>query len=107
MNRLLQSIPRWTVLQLDLAMCAFSLLLAYTLRLNFDFSSTLWASALIALPLLTVIKSFFFYTTKSYAGIIRFTSIEDAKRIFKALTMSLGVVLVMEIIYWLLTKVNI
>ncbi|MBX9851051.1 MAG: polysaccharide biosynthesis protein, partial [Cytophagaceae bacterium] len=39
----------------------------------------------------------FFYYTKSYAGIIRFTSIEDAKKIFKALSVCLILVLLLNL----------
>ncbi|MBX9850814.1 MAG: polysaccharide biosynthesis protein, partial [Cytophagaceae bacterium] len=81
MNKLIQSLPRWTVLQLDIFICSASLFLAYALRFNFDISEEMWGSLFMALPVVLMLKGIFFYYTKSYAGIIRFTSIEDAKKI--------------------------
>jgi FlaA1/EpsC-like NDP-sugar epimerase len=56
------------------------------------------------LPVVILTKSILFYYTKSYAGIIRFTSIEDAKKIFKALTISLSIILFIDLINWIYSE---
>jgi FlaA1/EpsC-like NDP-sugar epimerase len=96
MNKLIQSLPRWIVLQLDVILCCISLILAYELRFNFEIQDQVWTSFLLVFPIVVLTKSILFYYTKSYAGIIRFTSTEDAKKIFKALTISLVIILVVD-----------
>lgn len=103
MNKLIQSIPRWTVLQLDVIICCVSLLLAYALRFNFEIPLEVWSSLLIVLPIVIFTKSTLFYYTKSYAGIIRFSSTEDAKKIFKALTVSMAIIMLVDLVNRLLT----
>ncbi len=74
-------VPRWVILGIDLAISIFSMIFAYFLRFNFDFTnqsfSGLWLAILFALS----IRATLFYLTKSYAGIIRYTSTKDTVRI--------------------------
>lgn len=107
MNKLIQSIPRWTVLQLDVGMCCISLLLAYALRFNFEIPPNVVNEFLIVFPLVIFTKSILFYYTKSYAGIIRFTSTEDAKKIFKALSVSTALILAVNLFNRLSTGASI
>ena len=94
--KFLDNIPRWMVIQTDLILCAISLVFSYFLRHNFDVPSSYWSSIWIALGLVLSIKFFAFLITKSYAGIIKYTSTEDAKRIFYAITLSLIPILVIN-----------
>ncbi|MEN8839084.1 MAG: nucleoside-diphosphate sugar epimerase/dehydratase [Flavobacteriales bacterium] len=84
------NIKRWAIFAFDLAASLFALFLAYALR--FDFFSAqqgfdeelkvLWS----ALPFFILVRASFFYFGKTYVGIIRYTSTEDAKRIFYVVT---------------------
>jgi FlaA1/EpsC-like NDP-sugar epimerase len=86
LNRIIKSIPRWIVLLIDLILIIQALIIAYVLRFNFELNSQLWKDiAMRILPLMVLYFSLFFYF-KTYAGILKFTSIQDVKRIFKAST---------------------
>ncbi len=85
-----RNVPRWVIFIFDVFICLFSLGIAYALRFDF-FSSknnfdeefyVLWTS----LPIFLVVRIVSFYFGKTYAGIIRYTSTEDTKRIFKTVT---------------------
>lgn len=79
--------PRWLILQIDVFFCLVSVILAYLLRSNFDFSEKSLRDALpSSLLVFSVVRVVSFYAFKTYHGVIRYTSTEDAKRIFLALT---------------------
>ena len=73
-------LPRWLVFLFDLFLVCFCLLLSRMLKLNFN-----WAHVDIGLRLMLgvvfVLNAFLFYIFKSYAGIVRYTNIEDAQRL--------------------------
>jgi FlaA1/EpsC-like NDP-sugar epimerase len=101
---LIKVIPRWTILQIDIIICLISIFLAYLLRFNFEFSHIEWPSFALAALLVVALKLVFFLITKTYAGIIKYTSVEDAKRIFYALTYSLLILLLADSIYYYSTQ---
>ena len=88
MYRLLQffwkkNIPRWTILLIDLLICAFSITLALFLRFNFAQIGEPEKSNLpkiFALVLAVRLISFLF--SKTYRGVVRYTGAKDASRIF-------------------------
>jgi len=77
------NLPRWSILIIDIVICAFSLTLAVLLRFNFDDIPT---ADKLNLPLdYAVVLSVRFITflfSKSYKGVVRYTSSRDAARIF-------------------------
>ena len=73
-------LPRWLVFLLDLFLVCFCLFLSRTLKLNFDwFRVSTGIRSMMAVALL--INAALFYVFKSYAGIVRYTSIEDTSRL--------------------------
>ncbi len=98
---LIKVIPRWTVLQLDILLCGIALFLAHLLRFNFEWQEIDASSFLLAAGIVLITKTIFFLLTQSFAGIIRYTSVEDAKRIFLALTYSFGLILLINLGYQL------
>jgi FlaA1/EpsC-like NDP-sugar epimerase len=58
----------------------------------------------VAALLVVALKLVFFLITKSFAGIIKYTSVEDAKRIFYALTYSLLMLLLADSVYYYYTQ---
>ncbi len=80
--------PRWVIFLLDLGICFFSLLFAYLLR--FDFVSfpieEEWNVLKYSLPIFFLVRAITFYFGKTHAGIIRYTSTQDSKRIFLVVT---------------------
>lgn len=97
---LIKVVPRWTILQIDVLICIVSIFLAYLLRFNFEFALIDWKAFAFAAVLVVSSKIMFFLLTKSYAGIIKYTSIEDAKRIFFALSYTLLLLLLVDSIYY-------
>jgi FlaA1/EpsC-like NDP-sugar epimerase len=77
------NLPRWSILFIDTFICAFALALAYLLR--FDFSTIPEVDArnlpyVFVIVLGTRIISFAF--SKTYKGVVRYTSSRDTVRIF-------------------------
>ena len=102
MDKLLLKIkilPRWIIILIDLIILFFSSLLAYLLRFNFDYSR---------LDSFDVNKGIIIFTfscfissllTRSYAGIVRYTGMQDAGRI-------LGTIFIGSLLTWLVSYVN-
>lgn len=79
--------PRWIIFIVDILLCLLALGFAYLIR--FDFSNPKhyiliqeWEVLKPALPIYVLIRALSFYLGKTYAGIIRYTSTQDAKRVF-------------------------
>jgi FlaA1/EpsC-like NDP-sugar epimerase len=74
--------PRWLIFIIDIAFVIFAVFLAYMLRFNFHVPESEiknWGSVF---ALVLGIRALSFIGFKTFAGIIRFTSTEDAVRIF-------------------------
>lgn len=73
-------LPRWLVFLLDLFLVCFCIFLSRMLKLNFN-----WDSVGIGLKFMMgvalIINAALFYIFKSYAGIVRYTNIEDTTRL--------------------------
>lgn len=77
-------VSKWLVLAMDIFIVAFSFVFATTIRFNFDFTyldPSLFKYHLLWVVLLSTSTFLYF---KTYQGIIRHTSVEDAKLLFKA-----------------------
>jgi FlaA1/EpsC-like NDP-sugar epimerase len=93
-------LPRWIIILIDLIIVFFSSLLAFLLRFNFDYSR---------LDSFEVNKGILIFTffcfassliTKSYAGIVRYTGIQDAGRILGTIFMGSILTLVANYIFF-------
>lgn len=76
------NMPRWLIFTIDLTIVFFSIILAYMLRFNFDVPASeirLWPQVF---TFMILVRALSFVVAKTYAGIIRYTSTEDAIRIF-------------------------
>lgn len=78
------NLPRWSILLIDLIVCAFSLTLAFFLRFNFK---SIPSEDLRNLPydyaLVVAVRLISFVISKTYKGVVRYTGSGDAMRIFK------------------------
>lgn len=74
--------PRWLIFTIDISIVLFSIMLAYLLRFNFQIPAIEIQTWKFVFPFILVIRALSFVVAKTYAGIIRYTSIEDAIRIF-------------------------
>ena len=73
-------LPRWLVFLLDLFLVCFCLFLARALKMNFS-----WPHVVVGLRSMTAVvlllNAALFYIFKCYAGIVRYTNIEDTSRL--------------------------
>src|ERR1700744_6342574 len=77
----IQILPRWIIFLLDLLCVEFCIFFSFVVRLNFNLEGVSHYSIHVILGLALVVNALLFYTLKSYAGIIRYTNIEDTVRI--------------------------
>lgn len=93
-------VSKWLILVLDLFICATTFSFASILRFNFDLIYINPNLFKYHLAIILVVKMAVFVYFKSYTGIIRHTSIEDAKMLFRVNTLSLGILLLCYVISW-------
>lgn len=96
-SRIIKSVPRWFVLLLDLFMIAVSLLIAFLLRFNFSLGAHHWHDLKQCIFPFLGLYGFFFYVFRTYSGILKFTSVQDVKRIVKSSTSVLLIALAFNI----------
>ncbi|MEO8761127.1 MAG: nucleoside-diphosphate sugar epimerase/dehydratase [Bacteroidia bacterium] len=76
------NLPRWSILIIDIIVCAFSLTLAFFLRFNF---ASIPPQDLKNMPidyaLVLGIRFFSFLFSKTYKGVVRYTGSKDSMRI--------------------------
>ena len=82
MNILKEHTPRWIIFLIDLSIVFFSISLAFLLRFNFGIPDSERASFILLVIFIPLIRGISFIISKSYVGIIRYTSTKDAQRIF-------------------------
>lgn len=91
-------VSRWLVFAIDVCIIFFALYLAFILRFNFEVQKIDWERFLFSQPFVTAIYAFSFLIFKSYYGVIRHTSLEDAIKIFKSLTIGAVVLIFVSIL---------
>jgi FlaA1/EpsC-like NDP-sugar epimerase len=80
-----QNTPRWIIFLIDLVISTVAYALAYLLRFEFSPPGIEVDLALAFFPVFIAVRAISFGIGKTYAGIIRYTSTEDAQRIFTTL----------------------
>ncbi|WP_394993420.1 polysaccharide biosynthesis protein [Emticicia sp.] len=93
-------VSKWLILVLDIFISAVTFSFASVLRFNFDLVYINPYLFKYHLLIVLFVKFSVFVYFKSYTGIIRHTSIEDAKMLFKVNTLALGVLLLCYAISW-------
>lgn len=77
--------PTWLIFIIDATICLFSIILAFLLRFNFSIPPLAMADLPIVIAIIMITRILSFVFSGSYTGIIRYTSTEDAMRIFVVL----------------------
>lgn len=75
------NMPRWLIFLVDTAIVCFSAFLAYLLRFNFHIPAHEMAQLPVVIAIILLVRIASFLVFRTYAGIIRYTSTEDAIRI--------------------------
>lgn len=99
MLKRLRTTPRWIIFLIDVSLCAVSVLLSFLLRFNFSLPDIRpeWLSSAIQIILPVNIVLFLIFRT--YAGIVRYTGIQDAIRILRVTTLAAILLFVANGIY--------
>lgn len=93
-------LPRWVIILIDLSVVALSLGLAFLLRFNFNLAVIQSFKPLVTIPIGLVFALLSTLLTKSYAGIVRYTGIQDAVRILYTEVLSLFLLILVNLIYF-------
>ncbi|GAB2609629.1 nucleoside-diphosphate sugar epimerase/dehydratase [Emticicia sediminis] len=93
-------VSKWLIFGLDIFICSVTFTFASILRFNFDLIYINPHLFQYYLVFVILIKTGVFIFFKSYTGIIRHTSIEDAKMLFRVNTLALGLLLISYVINW-------
>ncbi len=80
-NYTFQNTPRWLILLIDLAIAAFSVILAYLLRFNFAIPPNELKPFPEILGYILLVRAVSFVISRTYAGIIRYTTTADTLRV--------------------------
>lgn len=96
----LSILPRWIIFLLDIAITIFSFILSFLIRVEFNFSAlqsfNLLNNTLMMLAFVVPMFSLF----RVYAGIIRFTGMQDAFRIFFVVLFANVGYLILDLFYF-------
>jgi len=76
-----QQLPIWTINIIDCVIIIFSVVFAYLLRFNFSIPSAHLSSLTYIIPIVLVARFGMFYIFKTAASLIKYTSVEDVKKI--------------------------
>ncbi len=77
--------PKWMIFLLDSIIGAFSVILAFLLRFNFDIAHVAEYNIFDEIFIIVLTNSLFFYVFRTYQGIIRFSGFAEAIRVTTAL----------------------
>ena len=93
------NLPRWSILLIDILICAFSLTLAFFLRFNFK---SIPPNELANFPkvyaVVLSVRFISFFLSKTYKGVVRYTGAKDATRIFVIVLSSSFILFVINIL---------
>jgi FlaA1/EpsC-like NDP-sugar epimerase len=93
-----RNMPRWIILFIDMAICSFSLLLAFLVRFNFSIPPIEVQAFPVVFPIVLSVRLLSFYLVKTYQGIVKYTSSKDAQRIFIVISAGSMVFVIINII---------
>jgi len=91
-------VPRWIVFTVDLLISFISLGVAYLIKYNFNVPVINYVEFSRNILITLFINAIVFFTVKTYAGIVRYTSAQDSFRILLAVLVSNGSFFLMNII---------
>lgn len=100
-----RNMPRWIIFFIDMGICLFSLILAYLVRFNFAIPKVEIDAFPFVFGIVLCVRASSFYFSKTYQGIVKYTSSKDAQRIFVVLSIgSFIFVGINAIFYFLVNK---
>ncbi len=94
------NLPRWSILFIDTFVCAFALSLAFFIRFYFDSIMSVIDKENLPFDFLIVLSIRFisFFISKTYKGVVRYTSTRDTTRIFLVILAGSSLLFILNII---------
>ncbi|MCD4769419.1 MAG: polysaccharide biosynthesis protein, partial [Bacteroidales bacterium] len=99
-NALKNHPPRWVILAIDLFLIIVSLWAAFFVRLNFQWSQINEQNLVLIFPVVLSVRLIFILVLKSYAGIIRYSTVEDLQRVITVIILGSLVFVAINIIHF-------
>jgi len=93
-------LPRWVIIIIDLIVITFSTQLGFLLRFNFNVSDALRFNPVYAAMVTAGSGLVAIVITKSYAGIVRYTGVDDGMRIMYASLLSLAIGTLVNLLFF-------
>lgn len=81
-------LPRWIIFSIDVVICSVSMYFAFVIRYNLAVAKIDTHSLRDAILILAVVNALVFVNLRTYSGIIRYTGVQDALRIFYAVLLT-------------------
>jgi FlaA1/EpsC-like NDP-sugar epimerase len=91
-------VPRWIIFVIDLLICSFALIFANLIRYNLSLEAMNLRDLSGNVLILALINSIVFVNVRTYAGIIRYTGLQDALRICYAVLMTTFVLFIITLV---------
>ena len=92
MLRKINIVPRWIIFLIDIFLCNLSLIFAYLIGHNLNPELISIKELGSNLIVISAINAIIFYAFKTYAGIVRYTGVQDAMRVSLSLLASFVIV---------------
>ncbi|MEN9950966.1 MAG: hypothetical protein RLY85_1718 [Bacteroidota bacterium] len=86
--RTMSIVPRWFIFMLDMFFCSVAIFLAFLIRNNLVLHSIEWPVVSNTMILAGLINALVFISFRTYRGIVRYTGIQDALRVFVSIIIS-------------------
>jgi len=104
MNKPIKHTPRWIIFLIDLMICATSIIIAYTLRFDFKLGDSIIENLKISIPIVLYLRASTFIVFKTYAGLIRYTSVKDTERIIIVVSVGSAILVIINLINLYISK---
>jgi FlaA1/EpsC-like NDP-sugar epimerase len=92
-------VPRWFIFLLDLFSSLMAVFFSLLLRNNLLLGTFDWQSMTNTFVVVGLINILVFTSLRTYRGIVRFTGLQDAFRVFLSVMLSTGILFVVQLIY--------
>lgn len=91
-------VPRWLIFLIDLFVCSIALTFSHLIRYNLSIEAISLKELTGSIIVLLLINSIVFINFRTYAGIIRYTGLQDAIRICYAILLSTSVLFFINLV---------
>ena len=93
-------LPRWVIIVIDSLILVVATAIGFLLRFNFDINEASQFSIFTGVAVFTATGISASLITRSYAGVVRYTGIADGIRIMYTSLLTIGLVVVLNLLYY-------